>query len=235
VTAPAEVEAEPAPEAAPDEAPESPEESSTDVDSEGFSRSHLADHFDPTDVPRIAWRILKDPDDGIAQAHMPGAAAFLHGVLLGGFSVLLIAGLRIAAWPFENGVHQELGTPAGGLLFLGVGGLVSFLLRMSIGKVKHADWHDDVFLLGGSMLYAAVACLIAYPLGKVYDGMGAAVSIVGLLLAAISHYSGVMDLGKVVQGRAIFITVIVFTVAMTVSAWMGFLPYLSYEVYPLPK
>jgi len=191
-------------------------------------RSRLADDFESTQVPFIFWKVLKDPEDGAARAHVPGAPSLMYGLVVGVLCMVGIATLRLVTWPVDLEVHQGMAFYLGGLSFLVVGTLASFVLRATLGNVESADWHDDAFFVGVSLVHPVAAILCASLLGEMLGGIRMALGLAGLLLGVLTFRSVLIDIGTVKPGRATWVTVLVFALACAVSAPLGFLPLLHY-------
>lgn len=179
-----------------------------------------SEEFDPKALPRVVWRIVKNPETGLGDAHVAGSAGLLNGLVLGGVSVIVIA---ISALTDDRAL---LVSWLGGAAFLVTGTLASLVLRSTIGKSREIDWRDDVFLIGGSLCYPLVGAILAWLIGLVpaLGGVASAVGLTGFLLGAFAYAEGLVDVGRVDDSRKIWIAVIVLTVASAIGQTLDFFP-----------
>ena len=176
--------------------------------------------FDPKALPMMLWRIVKNPETGLADAHVPGRAGLFHGLVLGGVSVVVIS---------ISGLTEEkslLISWVGGAAFLAIGAVVSFALRSTAGRAEQVDWNDDVFLMGGSLCYVLVAAILSLIIGLIpaLAGVAGAVRVAGLLLGAFAYAEGLVDVGGVEDSRRIWITVAILAIASAASSALDFVP-----------
>ena len=172
-------------------------------------------------LPVVLWRIVRNPDTGIGDAHVPGRAGLLHGLMLGGVAVVAIAVIRL------TDEHSLLISWLGGATFLVVGALASLILRSVAGKSGQADWNVDVFLVGGFLCYSLAGAVVSLLVGLVpaFGGVAAAVGLAGVLLGAFAFAEGLVDIGRVEDSRRIWIAVAVLTIASTVANMLDFVPF----------
>lgn len=207
------------------EPPESPEPPSPDPEAESPEAAprpvSSADAvFEFRALPVVLWRIVRNPETGLGDAHVPGRAGLLHGLVLGGVAVVAISVIRL------TDEQSLLISWLGGVTFLAVGALVSLILRSVAGKSGQADWNADVFLVGAFLCYSLVGAVLSLVIGLVpaLEGLATAVGLAGFLLGAFAFAEGLVDIGRVEDSRRIWIAVAVLTIASAVANMLDFVP-----------
>jgi len=180
--------------------------------------------FDPAHLPKLLWRIVKEPEGGLADAHQRGRAALLYG--------LCFAGLAIVFLGFSSEIHQGdrfdlMRSILGGIGFVAATGLSSLLLRALAGRVSRLEWVDDFYLVGGALAYPLAAGVLSLLLGFV-PGLGVVAGFVGLTGCVLGTYAfkeGLISVGQVDERRAVWLATVALAAGATIGSALSFYPF----------
>ena len=182
--------------------------------------------FDVGVLPRALWRIVKDPEGGLAASHMAGQAGALLGLCIGGIAILFLG--------IANKIHGGEGFPlmramGGGVGFIAGAGLASLLLRATLGKVGKLSWTDDFYLVGSALAYPLAAGGLGLLIGFVpgLETIGGCVGLVGCLLGAYAFREGFEEVGGVDRRRAIWLASVALSAGAAIGAAVGFVPFVA--------
>ncbi len=190
--------------------------------------------FDIAQVPATVGQIVINPAKGLVAGYRPGQHALITGLILGAASGVLIPliDVMVVSIKYGSGASPSAGHVLkqclGGLVFLAAGAALTFLLRRSIAKSTAGSWQADVYLVGGAMVFllaAAVAGGICGLIGGEFFNILASVcKSMGLVLAAFCLLSGLMQVGEIDAGAAVWIGAGALAVALLASGLLYFSP-----------
>jgi hypothetical protein len=191
------------------------ENNRSDVPPAGLDLIHLV---------KTGFGVIRSPLHGIEENRSPYAS---QRTIEGGFycGLFLLVYVLLFLFRGSNDVSWWSYT-LGGMLFVGAGIAGSTMLRRFLGKVQSADTSDDVLALGAALLFPAAGALLrailVAPGVNILVGVGEAVYLCGVLLAAFTHAGSLSRVGRVREEEAVLLTVLTLAAAQLVAGMLGF-------------
>jgi hypothetical protein len=174
---------------------------------------------------KTGFGVLRSPLHGIEINRSPySSQRSIEGLAYCGFFLTVYIVLRLFTGPKEGPSWWSY--TLGGLAFVAVGIVAGAMFRKWIGKVTDVDWTDDALILGGALLFPAtgllVRALLFAPSIHILDGVGQAVYLACVLLAAFTYAGSLSRVGRVREEEGVLLTVLTLGVAQLVAATLGF-------------